>query len=43
MKRQSLLRQYAAIAIFAVAFLAIGFAVRNSYYQLMMTDRKSVV
>jgi ABC-type branched-subunit amino acid transport system ATPase component/ABC-type branched-subunit amino acid transport system permease subunit len=37
MKRQSLLRQYAAIAIFAVAFLAIGFAVRNSYYQLMMT------
>ena len=37
MKRQSLLRQYAAIAIFAVAFLAIGFLVRNSYYQLMMT------
>jgi branched-chain amino acid transport system permease protein len=37
MKRQSLLRQYAAIAIFAVAFLAIGFVVRNSYYQLMMT------
>ena len=37
MKRQSLLQQYAAIAIFAVAFLAVGFAVRNSYYQLMMT------
>jgi branched-chain amino acid transport system permease protein len=37
MKRQSLLRQYTAIAIFAVAFLAIGFVVRNSYYQLMMT------
>ena len=37
MKRQSLLRQYAAIAIFAVAFLAVGFLVRNSYYQLMMT------
>ena len=37
MKQSSLLRQYAAIAIFAVAFLAVGFAVRNSYYQLMMT------
>ena len=37
MKRQSLLQQYVAIAIFAVAFLAIGFLVRNSYYQLMMT------
>ena len=37
MKRQSLLQQYAAIAVFAVAFLAIGFLVRNSYYQLMMT------
>ncbi len=37
MKRGSLARQYAAIAIFAVVYLAIGFAVRNSYYQLMMT------
>ena len=37
MKQSSLLRQYAAIAIFAVAFLAVGFVVRNSYYQLMMT------
>ena len=36
MKRQSLLRQYAAIAIFAVAYLAVGFVVRNSYYQLIM-------
>ena len=36
MKRQSLLRQYAAIAIFAVAYLAVGFLVRNSYYQLIM-------
>ena len=36
-KRRAFLRQYAAIAIFALAYLALGFAVRNSYYQLMMT------
>ena len=36
-KRRAFLRQYAAIAIFAVAYLALGFLVRNSYYQLMMT------
>jgi branched-chain amino acid transport system permease protein len=36
-KQRSYLRQYAAIAIFALAYLALGFAVRNSYYQLMMT------
>jgi len=36
-KQRSYLRQYAAIAIFAVVYLALGFAVRNSYYQLMMT------
>jgi len=35
-KRRGLLRQYAAIAIFAVVFLAVGFLVRNSYYQLIM-------
>jgi len=35
-KRRALLRQYATIAIFAVAFLAVGFLVRNSYYQLIM-------
>ena len=38
MKRQSLLRQYAAIAIFAVAYLAVGFLVRDSYYQLIMVQ-----
>ncbi|HET7383089.1 MAG TPA: branched-chain amino acid ABC transporter ATP-binding protein/permease [Pseudolabrys sp.] len=36
-KRRAFMRQYAAIAIFAVLYLAIGFLVRNSYYQLMMT------
>jgi ABC-type branched-subunit amino acid transport system ATPase component/ABC-type branched-subunit amino acid transport system permease subunit len=36
-KRRAFLRQYAAIAIFAVAYLTVGFLVRNSYYQLMMT------
>ena len=36
-KRRAFMRQYAAIAIFAVAYLALGFVVRNSYYQLMMT------
>ena len=37
MKRRAYFRQYAAIAIFALVYLALGFAVRNSYYQLMMT------
>ncbi len=36
-KRRMFMRQYAAIAVFAVIYLAIGFLVRNSYYQLMMT------
>ena len=36
-KRRAFMRQYAAIAIFAVIYLALGFLVRNSYYQLMMT------
>lgn len=36
-KRGAFTRKYAAIAIFVVIYLAIGFAVRNSYYQLMMT------
>ena len=36
-KRRAFMRQYAAIAIFAVVFLALGFLVQNSYYQLMMT------
>jgi branched-chain amino acid transport system permease protein len=31
------LRQYALIAAFAAVYLLIGFAVQNSYYQLMMT------
>jgi branched-chain amino acid transport system permease protein len=31
------LRQYALIVAFAAVFLLIGFAVQNSYYQLMMT------
>jgi ABC-type branched-subunit amino acid transport system ATPase component/ABC-type branched-subunit amino acid transport system permease subunit len=30
-------RHYAAIALFAAAYLIIGFLVRNSYYQLIMT------
>jgi branched-chain amino acid transport system permease protein len=37
MTKRSFARQYAAIAIFAVLYLALGFLVRNSYYQLMMT------
>ena len=36
-KRRAVLRQYAAIAVFALAYLALGFLVQNSYYQLMMT------
>jgi branched-chain amino acid transport system permease protein len=31
------LKQYAAIAAFAVGYLLLGLAVRNSYYQLIMT------
>jgi branched-chain amino acid transport system permease protein len=37
-KRRSYLRQYAAIAIFALAYLALGFLVRDSYYQLIMVQ-----
>jgi branched-chain amino acid transport system ATP-binding protein/branched-chain amino acid transport system permease protein len=37
MSRRGVPRQYAAIAIFAVAYLVIGWSVQNSYYQLMMT------
>jgi branched-chain amino acid transport system permease protein len=36
-RRSALLRQYALIVAFAVAYLTIGLVVRNSYYQLMMT------
>jgi len=36
-KRRWFLRQYVAIALFAVVYLSIGFLVRNSYYQLIMT------
>jgi ABC-type branched-subunit amino acid transport system ATPase component/ABC-type branched-subunit amino acid transport system permease subunit len=36
-RRRTLLIQYCAIAIFAGVYLLIGFGVRNSYYQLMMT------
>ena len=35
--RGSFIRQYALIAGFAFVYLLIGFTVRNSYYQLMMT------
>ncbi len=31
------MKQYAAIAAFAVVYLLLGLAVRNSYYQLIMT------
>ena len=37
LRSRELLIQYAAIAAFAAAFLLIGLAMRNSYYQLMMT------
>ncbi len=37
MHRTSIARQYAAILIFAAAYLCIGWSVQNSYYQLMMT------
>ena len=36
-KQNAFMRQYALIALFAVIYLAIGFVVKNSYYQLMMT------
>jgi ABC-type branched-subunit amino acid transport system ATPase component/ABC-type branched-subunit amino acid transport system permease subunit len=35
-KRRAFLRQYAFIAAFAVAYMLLGLAVRNSYYQLIM-------
>jgi len=37
MRRTSISKQYAAIFIFAIAYLCIGWFVHNSYYQLMMT------
>jgi ABC-type branched-subunit amino acid transport system ATPase component/ABC-type branched-subunit amino acid transport system permease subunit len=37
MNRVPIGRQYAAILVFAFAYLCIGWFVRNSYYQLMMT------
>jgi ABC-type branched-subunit amino acid transport system ATPase component/ABC-type branched-subunit amino acid transport system permease subunit len=36
-QRRSLMRQYIAIGVFAIVYLLIGFIVRNSYYQLIMT------
>ena len=37
MNRGRIGRQYAAILLFALAYLCLGWFVRNSYYQLMMT------
>jgi len=37
MNRTPIGRQYAAILLFAVAYLCLGWFVQNSYYQLMMT------
>src|SRR4029077_12027487 len=37
-KPRAYLRQYAAIAIFALAYLALGSAVRDAYYQLIMVQ-----
>jgi ABC-type branched-subunit amino acid transport system ATPase component/ABC-type branched-subunit amino acid transport system permease subunit len=37
MNRAPISRQYAAILLFAVAYLCTGWFVHNSYYQLMMT------
>ena len=37
MNRPPIGRQYAAILLFALAYLCLGWFVRNSYYQLMMT------
>ena len=31
------MKQYAAIGVFAAGYLLLGLAVRNSYYQLIMT------
>jgi ABC-type branched-subunit amino acid transport system ATPase component/ABC-type branched-subunit amino acid transport system permease subunit len=36
-RRRSLMRQCIAIVVFAVVYLLVGFVVRNSYYQLIMT------
>jgi len=36
-QRRSLMWQYIAIGVFAVVYLIVGFVVRNSYYQLIMT------
>jgi branched-chain amino acid transport system permease protein len=35
-RQRAFLRQYAAIALFALGYMAIGFLVQNSYYQLIM-------
>jgi branched-chain amino acid transport system permease protein len=35
-KQRGFLKQYAAIALFALVYMAIGFSVQNSYYQLIM-------
>ncbi len=37
MNRAPISRQYAAILLFAAAYLCVGWFVHNSYYQLMMT------
>jgi len=37
MNRGPIGRQYAAILLFAAAYLCVGWFVHNSYYQLMMT------
>jgi ABC-type branched-subunit amino acid transport system ATPase component/ABC-type branched-subunit amino acid transport system permease subunit len=37
MNRVPISRQYAAILLFALAYLGLGWFVHNSYYQLMMT------
>ncbi len=37
MRRTPINKQYAAIFIFAVTYLVVGWFVQNSYYQLMMT------
>jgi ABC-type branched-subunit amino acid transport system ATPase component/ABC-type branched-subunit amino acid transport system permease subunit len=37
-KRRAFLRQYAIIAAFALAYLALGFAVQDAYYQLIMVQ-----
>ena len=37
MRRSGVGRQYLAILAFAAAYLLLGWFVRNSYYQLIMT------